>query len=239
MNVQLFSSYDPVAEEYYDSEKHPTCANFRYLSERFFLENFDAIRLGVDFERPIIETGCGKSIIAPVAEDHFPSFPQLLTLQDQSEKMLEHSLRWQNRTSEMLVCDARNLPHASNHFSAIFSFLADPYNDGGLWDEVSRVLSPGGIWLTTLPSHRWTRTFRTDSDLGVSRFIVNDTKEIDLPSLTYPPHHITQEMSSRGFDLITFKSYYSKDIKGNVSRKLLLNEKFLTVLECYIFQKSF
>lgn len=237
--IRHFSPYDQVASEYYDAVAHPTCRNFRDLGRAFFVEllEMEAFRATITHGR-ILETGCGMSMVAEAIECLALDFPKNLTLQDDSERMLEYSNRWRNRLTDVFISDARQMPPTIGAMNSVFSFLADPYNDTALWNEINRVLEPGGFWILTVPAHSWALSFRHKSGAKMSRFVTENGDEFDLPSTTYPPHQIIAGLLQRGIHLRSFKSYTVADIIGSVSQKLLVNDGLESVLDCYAFQKT-
>lgn len=234
--MRRFSPYDAIAEEYYDAVQHPTCANFRSLSSAFL----EKLRTNEAFDKKlriasILETGAARSLVAEALSE-FDLNLSNLTIQDDSEKMLAHSLRWQNAVRDIFVSDARRLPSQDRSFEMIFSFLADPYNDEQLWSEVKRVLADDGFWIVTLPSHRWSKAFRKASGLKVSRFLTKSGEEFDLPSITYPVGEFVRSLERRGFLLRNFVNYTTDHLSGHVSKKLYANGSDSSVLDCYLFQ---
>lgn len=235
--IRQHAPYDAVADEYYDPTRHPTCTNFRSLSKKFIEEYFDAYMKNIKTDL-LIETGCGRSLICEIAEDISESIRSILTIQDQSEKMISHSVRWQNSLRDIFISDARNMPVVKSSFHHAFSFLADPYNDKGLWKEISRILTPKGHWFVTVPSHEWATRFRESQDIEVSRFVTADGAEHDLPSYTYPPHLMIRGVSKFGLTLRRFQSFNILDIEGLISDKLYVGNEETAILDCYIFQKE-
>lgn len=236
MNSSL-STYDVVAREYYDPRLHPTCANFRELSLRSFQENlrikkiYDHLHSG-----KLLETGAGKSLVAEqLAKTNFAL--DNLTLQDQSEEMLSHSIRWQNQINGMLISDARDVPVASGEYNTVLSFLLDPYNDPNLWNEMNRVLAAGGLWIFTTPSFDWANQFRQKSSQTLSRFVLGSGEEIDLPSYVYPVHKMINLLKKKGFKLEAFRGLSLLEIRGRISKKLVTKSPLNSVVDSYVFRK--
>jgi SAM-dependent methyltransferase len=237
--IRHFSPYDSVALEYYNAALHPTCANFRSLGRKFLLELFEERDFMMTMAiEPILETGCGMSMLAETAETGLIDFPKQLILQDDSEEMIRHSQGWRNSLADFFVSDARQMPAHVSMLAGVFSFLADPYNDQGLWNEIQRVLAPRGFWVLTVPSHAWATQFRRHSSATASRFVTVDGSEYDLPSFTYPPHVIIAKMAARGFSLLRFQNYTTDQLTGHVSKKLRVSESDNSVLDCFVFRKK-
>lgn len=149
-------SYSQLASEYYDSQRHPTCANFREASAAILRRWFGA------FLRPelsILETGAGASVAAELIRE--TGLDVFLILSDQSPEMLSKS---NGRCSKYrLISDAENLSIRSRSVDAVVASLGDPYNTTAFWRECARVLRPGGRVFFTTPSFAWTRSFREET----------------------------------------------------------------------------
>ena len=235
--IRHFSPYDQVADEYYDPDRHPTCANFRQLAHLFISD----LRRDFIFEEKlrngrVLETGAAFSLAAEIMSRDFGNLSNL-TIQDASEAMLAHSVRWQNSLKEIYVSDARQLRAGDASYDIIFSILADPYNDARLWTEISRVLAEGGYWVLTTPSHHWAKKFRSGSDLKSSRFVIAYQEEVDLPSFTYPVPQVIRGVENAGQFFRRYKCLTIGDIEGQVSEKLYAKGAGGSVLDCFLFQK--
>src|SRR5271169_4259006 len=154
---RLGGTYANLASEYYDSVRHPTCANFREASlllMRPWVRKF--VTGGVD----IVETGAGASIVLELLAGKTREVGRLV-LTDASREMLRYSSSSSSRC-EMLICDAQRLPLTSSKFDLVFASLGDPYNCPSFWSEADRVLRPAGHVLFTSPSFDWARQFRNE-----------------------------------------------------------------------------
>ena len=68
--AKVITSYEPVADEYYDEQRHPTCQNFGELSSRFFRFR---LRKLVHSAGTALEIGTSKSVLAEIFEQNiFP-----------------------------------------------------------------------------------------------------------------------------------------------------------------------
>ena len=236
--IKHFAPYDQVAEEYYDASLHPTCANFRQLGHLFFSH----LRSNPNFEKKlrignILETGAGFSTVAETLSGDLGDLHNL-TIQDASEGMLKHSIRWQNSFKEIYVSDARQLQAEDKSYDMVCSFLCDPYNDQRLWHEVNRVLKNNGVWVMTCPSHHWAKRFRPADGSKSSRFITRDEREVDLPSITYPVSQIVSGVEKAGPYLRQYVGYTTDHLKGEVSEKLYAEGSGGAVLDCFLFQRA-
>ncbi len=183
--TDALDSYDLVGLEYYDSIRHPTCANFRtasaYLLTKWFAEFF---RAGTW----ICEVGVGRSLAAEMVENVGGSLNRLL-LTDVSSAMIAHSARWARDGAPLVLADAEALPIDSGALSLLVASVADPFNRPSFWREVARTLSRGSIALFTTPSYDWATAFR-GSDNGnntAAEFEVVSGKRVLVPSFIYPP----------------------------------------------------
>jgi trans-aconitate methyltransferase len=172
------ASYDMVAEEYYDSVRHPTCANFRQLSARYLSKQLETRRL----DGSLAEVGCGRSLLAELIEGKRSMDGVVLT--DQSEAMLRYSDRYASMGASLLVSDARDIWRSLSNLALVVASLADPYNEPAFWKSVFKCLAPGGEVMCTLPSFQWARIFRgrTHSPIEVAEFTLRDGQRHFLPS---------------------------------------------------------
>ena len=179
------ASYELVAQEYYDSERHPTCSNFREAS-LILLRKW---RVPILQSRSICEVGPGRSLVAEFflsARDNLDR----LVLVDESASMLAYSEKWRDAGATLKIGSAFSLPVPSNAFDLVVSCLGDPYNTFSFWTEVRRVLVPGGTCLFTTPSFDWAHSFRIASDskyMESADFELFDGTHIQLPSFIRPP----------------------------------------------------
>lgn len=177
-------TYRRVALEYYDSQRHPTCSNFRACSERL-LQFWLSDRISHDSN--ILEVGCGMSLVAPWLEDH--GFPlRNLTLTDSVEQMLQHSAKWIEAGAAGTIASANSLPAEDSSVDAVVSSLGDPYNCRETWQEFFRVLRIGGTILFSSPSFDWASCFRKvncigQSHLGSAEFETVSGDKVRVPSI--------------------------------------------------------
>lgn len=75
----------------------------------------------------------------------------------------------------------------------VVSSLGDPYNGEGLWQELRRVLAPGGSVFFSTPSFEWAQTFRrhSGSPVDVAEFTRTDGSVVYLPSFV---HAVAEQM---------------------------------------------
>lgn len=175
-------AYSLVAGEYYDRARHPTCAAFREASAALLDRCLPDVPAS-----SCVEVGTGRSLLAPAFDARGEPLDGLL-LTDTSEAMLAHSERWRERGARLAVAPADSLPIADRSAEFLLASLADPYDDERFWREVSRVLTPSGRALVTLPSWEWASRFRDAAgDLEVALFELADGRRLEVPSLIRPP----------------------------------------------------
>jgi ubiquinone/menaquinone biosynthesis C-methylase UbiE len=175
-----------LADEYYDPVRHPTCANFRDASEQFIGSRLGDM-LSTD---PVCEVGCGMSIIAEMYWNR--NLPlRNLYLTDSSSRMLEYSSKWRSAGAHLLLADAAELPFASKSIAICIASLGDPYNRPKFWDELARIMLPGGYAVFTTPSFEWAREYRLSNKDGstedTAEFRLADGKKILTPSIVCTP----------------------------------------------------
>ncbi len=191
-------SYDDLALEYYDAERHPTCANFREASRlllRSWLRPFDP---GTG---TMVEVGAGMSLVAELAVEQNKPLGSLVLL-DSSPRMLEYSARWIAMGACRSIASADDMGLQPGSIALIVSSLGDPYNTGRFWSQVESSLTPGGVAIFTTPSHDWVLSFRdpTDPDsISSAEFELRDGRHISVPSFVLPPED--QIALMRGYGL--------------------------------------
>jgi SAM-dependent methyltransferase len=153
---ELFSgSYEDLAGDYYDSQLHPTCANFREASLSLLIPWLRGLATA---GASILEVGAGSSIVSEWLAGDKRRVERFVAA-DLCWNMLRYSLD-QGTSAELVVCDAQQLPFTSNSFDIVVSSLGDPYNTIQFWNEAKRVLKKGGHVLFTTPSFEWAQQFR-------------------------------------------------------------------------------
>lgn len=156
------SEYDAIAEEYYNSECHPTCANFRYLSIEFIKNHFE--NNDCKFRR-CLEVGAGRSVLAELKKLGNNCFDHI-TIMDKNKKMLKNSNQLENYYNNKLITDIENTKSIKNlnleKFDLIVAILADPYNSSGMWESIKSIIAENGLVLFTTPSYEWAQMFRKD-----------------------------------------------------------------------------
>lgn len=188
------SGYAALAAEYYDAGRHPTCAAFREAS-RQLLEH---LLPPAPLVSRAVEVGSGASLLAEIVSDRGQPLDGLV-LTDQSPGMLEHSRHWATLGCALELAAADDLPAASGTVALLVASLADPYDDDAFWQEVRRVLAPGGRAIVTTPSWIWASRFRVNgAPPDRARFVLASGDVLDVPSLVRPPAHELELIQRHG-----------------------------------------
>jgi SAM-dependent methyltransferase len=211
------SSYNLIASEYYDPALHPTCANFDGLSRKFLLPRIRALP---DYAVPIIDVGCGRSLVAEAIHSMRRNL-QSVTLLDSSADMLNHSRRWETEGARLIVADATKTELANCSFAVLVASLGDPYNTPAFWQEAYRLLKPNGICLFTTPSPEWAHEFRKSTQRDNAEFVLSDGSVMLVPSYIPCTNDQTAMIEAAGFSLSERFVLHLSDISGPVSSKLL------------------
>jgi SAM-dependent methyltransferase len=208
-NIQSIeaASYELVAVEYYDSVRHPTCANFREASSILFRKWFNRI---ADNTR-VCEIGAGKSLVAEILTKERRSLRGLVLI-DESPSMLSYSEIWKEEGVKLVIGSASALPCGSDSLDVVASCLGDPYNSIALWNEVHRVLKPNGRCLFTTPSYDWAQAFREGTEMKASEFELRDGSHILLPSYIYSEKEQVRLIESADLKVSDISSVSTRDL---------------------------
>lgn len=210
-------TYDDIADEYYDAVLHPTCRNFRELSEIFFQEELVGV---LSADSRVLEVGAGASISAPIMHAAGCLLDNL-TLLDKSEAMLSYSRRWIEAGAHQVVGDAENTGLRSNSFDLLAASLADPYNSPAFWQEAFRILRPWGKILVTIPSPDWSWNFRKPGELDVAEFTLKGGRQLFVSSLVLSDMEQRKLISSAGLIVEKAISYALTRLSSRISPKLI------------------
>ena len=225
----IVPSYEAVAEEYYDPQRHPTCHNFGELSKQFLYPRIQ--KLAIETQRAL-ELGAGKSIAAAVFEEM--SLPlSCLTIFDQSESMLRYSQKWISAGAIPRIGDAKDTRLQQGYFDLIVSSLGDPYDCDAFWREMRRIIVKQGLFLFTTPSFEWSSKFRSSSNPDRADFLLRDGRTISVPSFTRPLPAQRAMIEKFGFVIIEECRPRISDISGKVSPKLNVLDDYEPVLYCF------
>ena len=183
------SNYDEVAEEYYD-DRHVTSRNFDAATA----ELFDTLAPAVPDSGYVLELGAGRGRTG----EFCGVAPSRVVQSDVSGRMLR--LVDREPSTGRVQCDATRLPFASERVAAVTAFLFDPYNDPSLFDEIARVLEPGGVFVGTLPHPEWGHTLRRAVDLPQDEtvFVTESGEEVRLRSKLLSAADLRDQLTATG-----------------------------------------
>ena len=231
-------SYSYIATEYYDEVSHPTCANFRIASKLIisgFLQSLDIKNL-----IHILELGAGKSVVAEILEESGINFDSVI-ISDNDGIMLNYSKNnFDNDKYTYRLLDAENIDLPSTSCDLIVSSLGDPYNSDKFWDEVYRVLKPGGICLYTTPSYDWSSDFRiNDSASHFAEFQTKTHELVYVPSYIYETQMQVEILKNHNFSVLDLQEISLKQLKSNsISSKLITGKgDELSIVTGYALKK--
>jgi ubiquinone/menaquinone biosynthesis C-methylase UbiE len=202
-------SYTDLAAEYYDSMRHPTCANFREASTIFLAEELSARSWHEGF---VAEIGAGRSLVAELVPPAALAQRQLALI-DISCEMLAHSMNWLRAGAFGIIADAHQLPVGDGSFDLVIAILGDPFNDQEFWYEVARVLRPKGLCLFTLPAFSWAQAFRASvSRSDLAEFVTANGETLGLPSLIPPPDRQREMIETAGLVVLRERTINLREI---------------------------
>jgi SAM-dependent methyltransferase len=183
--------YDLIAGEYYDP-RHITSRNFDAAIEAYMQDwhcPFPTSGL-------VLEVGSGRGTVT-----RYCRLPASRIIQtDVSMAML--SLQPRENARIRIRCDARGLPFHAGVFAGVAAFLFDPYNESSTYEEIARVLAPRGIFVGTLPSHRWGALLRQlrGYSQGRARFRTRNGEFVEVPSLLSSDGELTCRLRAAGLE---------------------------------------
>jgi SAM-dependent methyltransferase len=227
-------TYDALALEYYDRDRHPTCATFREGSGLLLRKQLSNLWRRTS---RVWEVGCGRSIAAEWLSSHNHALTRL-TLVDSSASMLEHSSGWAEQGARLLEADATHLPARDLSVDLLVASLGDPYNTKEFWAETFRVLSPQGVCVFTTPSSEWARAFRSHQPGGRARFALEDGSTVEVPSVILPEASQARLAAREGLSLTAVDHAPLASLRTSHSPKLRLTRPCDPVVTGYVFRRS-
>lgn len=230
--------YDLVSNEYYDPDRHPTCANFRDAS-RTVISGFlgDA---AIEILQNRVEVGAGASLLAEIVLESGNSLESTY-LVDSSMAMLGYSRKYLRHGAVLILGDASCLPFKAESADLIVSSLGDPFNTVDFWQEASRVLRPGGKAIFTTPAYEWAHWYRSgsESDQHSALFELRSGLRVATPSHIYPQTEMTMRFASVGLEVRGYRLVRTDEVVAKLSHKLLQKSgESAPVLEGYLLGKN-
>jgi len=212
------SSYDQIASEYY-LERHITSRNFDSATSgsRLLVERY------LPSDGLVLDLGAGRGRV----EEYIGVAPDRIIELDLSAKMLRLSPR--GKSQERIQSDALSLPFKSSSFSLVAAFLFDPFNKPKLYREISRVLSPGGMFIGTLPQYEWGKALRKirGYKFKVVRFVKNNGEYITLNSFLMSDSTLDLELSQANMKVMRMDNLCLSPNVGKISPDVVAPAEFL------------
>lgn len=207
------SSYEPIANEYYDS-RHITSRNFD-IATLDFCSRFDFCIPPNGF---VLELGAGKGLTGKYCKVEDSRVIQI----DVSKTMLLINPR--QVCLQPIICDALRLPFVSSKISTVTAFLYDPYNRPELYEEVNRVLGDGGIFIGTLPNFKWGTTLRRilGYDRNKTKFLTKNEYLVEVDSFLMSDVEIEQATKRVGLNLLQMYDLCLPSYVREVSEHILI-----------------
>jgi SAM-dependent methyltransferase len=195
-------TYDCLADEYYIADVHPTCHNFNTLSRKLLDQWLS------DVSGDVLEVGAGRSAVGQIMHSRGSDLHRL-EVQDSSQRMLDHSSNLEQLGATLTISDARSIKRTDGSVDTVISSLGDPYNVSIFWEEVWRVLKPGGRAIFTTPSFEWAhryRRFGTSQDANAAEFTLLNGRVALVPSFVYPLQRQIELIQKAGLIVTRFES---------------------------------
>lgn len=230
------STYNEIANEYYDFEKHPTCGAFDELTTTFLESYFGALDIK---KKTICEVGAGRSKVAQVLSsnlDHLSS----ICLMDSSAKMLDWSKLSVHPKIEYQISEASDMHRFGNKYDIIVANLGDPYNTLDFWQSVSKALASDGRCVFTTPSYRWSDSFRKSSSREIENralFELADGSSYFVPSFVYDRANQEQMFQKASLKLISYQPL-SVDMLKIIPSKIKHLKLSDPLIECYELERQ-
>lgn len=183
--------YDRLSQEYYTAS-HRTCRNFDEASRGAFVGN----NILLPKDGLVLDLGAGRGRVG----EFLKVAKQRIIQCDISKAMLSFIPR--EDCLLRVVSDARATPFVDESFSAIASFLFDPFNTPDLYTEVARLLVPGGIFVGTLPAFTWGVALRDELRIprDITRFRLNDGQILVTQSFLSTDEELAARCNAAGLD---------------------------------------
>jgi SAM-dependent methyltransferase len=211
------SSYEDIADEYYDAARHPTCASLRELSAQYLAPR---IARCCDRKQFLVEVGAGQSMLAPIWAELGGDL-RSVELIDSSPAMLSYSAQWEELGVRLRIADAVSTGLESESVDVLIASLGDPYNTFGFWKEVARVLHPGGVCHFTTPASEWAFAFRDKENRSVAEFLRADGTILQMPSPVLTHEEQMDLLQKAGLSVLDEQSLTLCDLASAPASKLL------------------
>jgi hypothetical protein len=210
--------YDALADEYYNEDLHPTCANFREASRmlvRAWLSSYG-------LKSPACDLGAGKSLLCEVADELAITRSGIVAV-DSGVRMLNHTrAQWPDMDAQCLRAEVSDLPFTSGSQCRALASLGDPYNDLVFWTELARVLCPAGSALFTTPSYAWAFSYRSrvHDDTREAVFQLRHGEVVWTPSVVLDPLSQERMIDEAGLVVTGYAEAAADSLTGRLSPKV-------------------
>ena len=233
-HIDVFGSYDELADEYYDARLHPTCANLREASSvilRDWLRDFDEN----EEQTVVCEIGAGRSVLTELAAPTWSA--ACLILLDSSPRMLSQTL---DPRGSKVVGDATAIPLVTGSVDVLVAVLGDPYNTPDFWSEAARVCRGSGTVMYTTPSYQWAHSFRSSEDAPFEcAEFATASGAVLVPSLVHDVDDQRDMARGAKMSLTEYREVGTSVIAGPISSKFDLAERSgLPVVAGYRFSRD-
>jgi SAM-dependent methyltransferase len=233
LGLRRLASYSEIAEEYYETIHHPTCASLRALSSAYLSPRLLTL---ARVENVMLEVGAGKSLLAPTWQTAGNDLRRVILL-DSSPEMLAYSSCWEAAGARLMIGCANATGLLSGSVDVLVASLGDPYNEEGFWREVVRILRPGGHAIFTAPAHEWALRFRSDEQRDVAEFTRRDGSVLLMPSPVVTEIEQAGLFMAAGLELVDAASLALSDLSSTPAPKLTCMGDDEPVLRGYVVQR--
>jgi len=235
--MNLCCDYSLLAQEYYDSEAHPTCANLNELSRQYINQELT----GESYTNAL-ELGSGLSSVAPLRKNGFLNLQQLV-VSDKSDAMLTWSNKFQDQIDNKVLADNEMLLDSfiENQFDLVVCSLGDPYNNKNFWHGLRAICRVGATIIFTTPSYSWSSSYRIleHSPPDKALFITKDNNEIYSSSYILDISQQLNLVKSAELKPIGCNFLYINDINENKVSPKFNNDEIIEIVVGYRIKKSF
>ncbi len=220
------ASYAQLALEYYDPQRHPTCANLREASAALLRE---WISVHAESGAAVLETGAGRSLATDLANQL--GLRVALTVSDKSPEMLAKTPL--SFGEGRIILDAECMAVQNSSFDVIVSSLGDPYNTEAFWRECARILRPNGYVFFTTPSFAWASRFRTETGAPAmaAEFWLAEGRTLFVPSFVFSHAAQKRMIHATGLRVEAVEEVHASEIR-NTTRSSKLRDCALVTGYC-------
>ncbi len=167
----------------------------------------------VPLESPVLDIGCGDGHFASIAYDRLPIDVGI----DVMERDLPEAAQRDGVYRQVMYASATELPFADGAFRTVVSNCVIEHipDNAAVLREISRVLQPGGVFATTLPSEHYpdyllgSSLFRRLGLKRLSRFYGDFFNSISHHYHVYSPEEWRRRVEAAGLQVEQQTYYFS------------------------------